>query len=112
VKAAYRSATRFQSQREREADIFRQTIAALRNAPDPKSIARARAVADNQRLWNIVNTLMRDPGNQLPVELRASILSVGLTVQRTMNHSEPDINFLIAVNENMAAALEAGQAVN
>lgn len=112
VKAAYRGATRFQSQREREADIFRQTVAALRGAADPKSVARARAMADNRRLWNIVNTLMRDPGNLLPVDLRASILSVGMTVQREMDRSEPDLDFLIRINDSMAAALESGQTVN
>ena len=112
AKAAYRGATRFQSQREREADIFRQAIADLRAAPDPGSVARARAMADNRRLWNIVNTMMRDPGNQISAELRAAILAVGLAVQREMDKREPDIEFLISVNDNMAAGLEAGQTVN
>jgi flagellar protein FlaF len=112
VKAAYRGATRFQSQREREADIFRQAVATLQGAPEPESAARARAISDNRQLWGIVNTLMRDPGNGLPVDLRASILSVGMAVQREMDRGDPDIGFLIAVNDSMAVALEAGQTVN
>jgi flagellar biosynthesis regulator FlaF len=39
------------------------------------------------------------------VELRASIVSVGLIVQREMDREAPDFDFLIAINENIAAGL-------
>ena len=48
---------------------------------------------------------MRDPLNALPQELRASIVSVGLAVQREMDRDAPDFDFLIAINENIAAGL-------
>jgi flagellar biosynthesis regulator FlaF len=48
---------------------------------------------------------MRDPLNSLPPDLRASIVSVGLAVQREMANDKPDFDFLIAINENIAAGL-------
>jgi flagellar biosynthesis regulator FlaF len=48
---------------------------------------------------------MRDPLNALPQELRASIVSVGAAVQREMDQEKPDFDFLIAINENIAAGL-------
>ena len=48
---------------------------------------------------------MRDPLNALPQNLRASIVSVGLAVQREMDRDAPDFDFLIAINENIAAGL-------
>jgi flagellar biosynthesis regulator FlaF len=48
---------------------------------------------------------MRDPLNTLPRDLRASIVSVGITVQREMERQSPDFDFLIGINENIAAGL-------
>jgi len=67
-----------------------------------------RALADNRRLWITVLDLMRDPSNALPQPLRASIISVGLAVQRDMEHESPDFDFLISINESITAGL-AGQ---
>ena len=64
-----------------------------------------RAIADNRRLWLTVNDLMRDPLNALPQDLRASIVSVGLAAQREMDRDSPDFDFLISINENIAAGL-------
>jgi flagellar biosynthesis regulator FlaF len=105
---AYRTASRFRSQRDQEADVFRQAVAGLRSARDASEIQQIRALADNRRLWMTVTDLMRDPENGLPEPLRASIISVGLTVQREMAREAPDFEFLISVNENLAAGL-AGQ---
>ncbi|MEA2773440.1 MAG: Flagellar protein FlaF, partial [Acetobacteraceae bacterium] len=49
-----------------------------------------------------------DPANALPEPLKASILAVGLAVQRDMDLETPDFNFLISINENITAGL-AGQ---
>ena len=54
----------------------------------PDSIPRVQAIADNRRLWMTVTDLMRDPLNALPPDLRASIVSVGLAVQREMQIDE------------------------
>lgn len=88
--------------------MFRQAIVALKGAKDAGPIQQIRALADNRRLWTTVSDLMRDPGNALPEPLRVSILSVGLAVQREMDQESPDFDFLISINDNIAAGL-AGQ---
>jgi flagellar biosynthesis activator protein FlaF len=105
---AYRTASRFRSQRDQEADVFRQAVAGLQRARDAAQIQQIRALADNRRLWMMVTDLMRDPTNALPEPLRASIISVGRSVQREMDQDTPDFDFLITINEDIAAGL-AGQ---
>ncbi len=104
---AYEAAANHRSPREQEADVFRHAIGALKAAQDAEPLSRVRALADNQRLWLAVTDLMRDPANALPQSLRASIVSVGLAVQREMNRDAPDFDFLISVNENIAAGLSS-----
>jgi len=88
--------------------VFRQTVVALKGAKEAGTIQQIRALADNRRLWMTVTDLLRDPANALPEGLRAAILSVGQTVQREMDQESPDFDFLISINENIAAGL-AGQ---
>jgi flagellar protein FlaF len=95
----------FRSQREQEADVFRRAIGALKASRDAGPVQKVRALADNRRLWMTVGDLMRDPGNALPATLRAAILSVGLAVEREMDRESPDFDFLIDVNEQLAAGL-------
>lgn len=102
---AYEAASVHRSPREQEADIFRRAIGALRAARDAGPVQRVRALADNRRLWMAVGDLMRDPANALPITLRASIISVGMAVEREMDREQPDFAFLIEVNENIAAGL-------
>jgi flagellar biosynthesis activator protein FlaF len=105
---AYRTASRYRSQRDQEADVFRQAVAGLRNSRDAPQIQRIRALSDNRRLWMMVNDLMIDPCNALPDQLKASIISVGRSVQQEMDQEQPDFDFLISINESIAAGL-AGQ---
>ncbi len=102
---AYQQAATHRSVREQEADVFRQATGGLRAARGADNLHRARAIADNRRLWLTVNDLVSDPGNALPTELRASILSVGISVRREMESINPDFEFLISINEHMAAGL-------
>ncbi len=102
---AYQAAATHRSQREQEADVFRRASGALKAARDSDAIRRVQAIADNRRLWITVADLMRDPANALPQDLRASIVSVGIAVQREMERDSPDFDFLIAINENIAAGL-------
>jgi flagellar protein FlaF len=105
---AYKTASRYRSQRDQEADVFRQAIAALKSAKNASPIQQIRALTDNRRLWTTVGDLLRDPGNALPEALRAGLLSVAKTVQREMDQEAPDFDFLISINEEIAAGL-AGQ---
>ena len=102
---AYGAASGYRSLREQEADVFRRVNGALRAARNAGPIQRVRALADNRRLWSAVSDLLRDPANALPRELRAALVSVGFTVQREMDADKPDFEFLIAVNDNIAAGL-------
>ncbi|ODU55309.1 MAG: hypothetical protein ABS99_07700 [Acetobacteraceae bacterium SCN 69-10] len=102
---AYAASSAHRSLRAQEADVFRHANAALRRGQDAGALGRVRALADNARLWTAVIDLMRDPENALPEALRASIVSVGLAVQREMQGPAPDFAFLIAVNDDMAAGL-------
>ena len=102
---AYQIAAAHRTQRAQEADVFRRATGALKAARDADGINRVRAIADNRLLWTTIADLMRDPLNALPQELRAAIVSVGLTVQREMDQDSPNYEFLIAINENIAAGL-------
>ena len=102
---AYDAAATHRSQSVQEADVFSRATGALKAARDSGPLPRIRAIADTRRLWLTVEDLMRDPLNALPQELRASIVSVGLAVQREMDRDSPDFDFLIAINENIAAGL-------
>jgi flagellar biosynthesis regulator FlaF len=102
---AYNTASRYRSHRDQEADVFRYATRGLRNAADAGPIQQIRALADNRRLWTMVIDLMNDPANALPEPLRASIVSLGLTVHREMDGESPDFEFLVSINEQIAAGL-------
>ena len=105
ARRAYAVSAAYRSPREQEADVFRRAVVALRNGRGANPVVQVRALADNARLWSMVIDLMRDPENGLPADLRASIVSVGLAVQREMQRDAPDFDFLISVNEDIAAGL-------
>jgi flagellar biosynthesis regulator FlaF len=105
ARQAYETASRSRSQRDQEADVFRHVNAALRRAGGVGDLARIRALADNRRLWLAMNNLMRDPDNPLPDDTKAGIVSIALSVDRELDQEFPDFAFLIAMNENIVAAL-------
>jgi flagellar biosynthesis regulator FlaF len=102
---AYAASAAHRSLREQDADIFRRANAALREGSGAGPLGRVRALADNGRLWRTVMDLMRDPGNPLPEPLRGAIVAIGHTVHREMNQPAPNFDFLISINENIAAGL-------
>ena len=105
---AYAAASSHRSVRDQEAEVFKRVNYVLRSAIAGRKLDQVRAISDNRRLWSTLLDLLRDPDNALPEELRASIISVGRTVQREMQNTAPNFGFLIAINENLAAGL-AGQ---
>ena len=102
---AYAASSSRRSVRQQEAEIFRYANVALRRAQAEGGVAHSRALADLIRLWNTVIDLVSDPDNALSPELRAAIISVGLAVRRDAESANPDIEFLLSVNENIAAGL-------
>jgi len=104
---AYAASSGRRSVREQEAEVFRLVNAALRRGRDSGGTARVRALADVIRLWTAVLDLVGDPENALPPDLRAAIVSIGLAVRREAQLDDPDFDFLVSVNENIAAGLSA-----
>jgi flagellar biosynthesis regulator FlaF len=103
---AYTAAAVHRGLGEQEADVFRLVNGALRRArTDDDTMTRVRALADNDLLWLTVMDLMRSPSSRLPESLRASLISIGHTVQREIRREPPDIDFLITINENIASGL-------
>ncbi len=102
---AYAAAAVTKTVRQQEAEVFRLVIARLRGSRELGPIARVRALADNRRLWATVADLVRDPCNPLPAPTRAGLLSIAHTVQRAMDADEPNFDFLIAINKNIADGL-------
>jgi len=102
---AYAAASANRSTRELEADIFFLIMARLQSARQSGPLARVRALADNRRLWMAVADLVRDDRNPLPPETRAGILSIGRCVQRELEADEPNFDFLISINRNIAEGL-------
>ena len=102
---AYQDSSRHRTVKVQEAEVFLRVNAALRQASCGSPLARAKALADNELLWLTVMDVLRDPANALPVPLRASVISLGLAVQREQRKTEPDFAFLTGINEQLAAGL-------
>jgi flagellar protein FlaF len=90
--------------REQERDIIALVTQRLRAASASKddAILLARAISDNTTVWYILVSDLASDGNQLPIELRAQIVSVGLAVIREcekLNKSEVDLDFLVSINQ-------------
>jgi flagellar protein FlaF len=108
---AYGAASTLRNQKSQDAEVFRRINFKLRaasEAPIAEKLPRVRAVADNRNLWQAVVTLVRDPENPLPLELRAQIASVGQSVLNSCNSAEPNLDFMMTVNEAIAAGLTGG----
>ncbi len=102
---AYQTRAADRNFREQEADVFRRATAALREAQSADELTRTRAVADNRRLWGTLIAVLKDPDNTLPAPLRGSLISVGMVVQRELEADEPDLPFVIGINEQITAGL-------
>jgi len=105
ARRAYQATRLAMDPREQEADVFRRVTGTLKASLEQEGILRARAIADNRRLWIALEASLRHPANQLPQATKLSILSVGRAVLREMEAEKPDLPFLIEVNEQLAAGL-------
>lgn len=102
---AYASASVNRTVRQQEADLFFLILARLQTARQAGHLARIRALADNRRLWAAVSDVLRDGDNLLPAETRAGLLSIGRCVQREMDSVDPNFDFLVTINRNIAEGL-------
>ncbi len=104
--AAYR---RHLSPKQLEAEVFARAARTARAAASSgRPTERARALADNQRLWNATLAIVLDPNNTLPDQLRASIGSLAHAVLRECDSQEGDLEFVAEMAEQLAAGLFVG----
>ena len=103
---AYAAASVNRTTRQQEADIFRLVTRRLQAAR--QAGARWRASGrwrTTGGFGSTVSDLVRDGDNPLPPETRAGLVSIGLTVQREMDTDEPNFDFLITINKQIAEGL-------
>lgn len=105
ARKAYMQTRQAMAPREQEADVFRRVTGALKVALEQEGIVRARAIADNRRLWIALEASIRHPANQLPQQTKVTMLNVGRAVLREMESTQPDLGFLIEVNEQVTEGL-------
>ncbi|MFL5295377.1 MAG: flagellar biosynthesis regulator FlaF [Phenylobacterium sp.] len=120
LQAYQQAATRAESPRELEYRLFAQVTLALMEAAkaDPNDFgARVDALDWNRRVWTVLGDDCASPGNQLPAQLRASIISLALWVGRHTSaviRREEEIEPLIDVNrlimQGLAPASDAAAA--
>lgn len=107
LQAYQKAATWAESPRQMEYRLFAQVTLALMEAAkaDPRDLsARVDALDWNRRVWTALSDDCSSPGNGLPPQLRASIISLAIWVGRHtskvirgQDHVEPliDINRMI-----------------
>ena len=116
LQAYQQAATRAESPRETEYRLFAQVTLALMEAAklDPVEIGRRVDALDwNRRVWNVLQIDCASPENGLPVELRASIISLAIWVTRHTSaviRREEEIQPLIDVNRMIMQGLSGGTA--
>ena len=111
LQAYKTAATRAESPREMEYRLFGQVTRALMHAStvDKSDITtRIDAIDWNRRLWSTLARDCSEPGNALPPQVRASIISLSLFVGRhssVVMRGEDDFETLIEINKIMMQAL-------
>jgi flagellar protein FlaF len=111
LKAYRTTVARAESPRELEyrlfGDVTRSLINASKLAPDDIA-GRIDALDWNRRLWSMLSTDCALPSNQLPIELRANIISLSLWVNRhssSVMRGEEQFDPLIDLNRTIMQGL-------
>ena len=114
LQAYQQAATRAESPRDTEYRLFAQVTRALIEAAamDPSEIGRRADALDwNRRVWSTFASVCGQPENQLPPQLRASIISLSIWVGKHTSlviRREDDIEPLIEVNRMIMQGLAGG----
>ncbi|WP_165187665.1 flagellar biosynthesis regulator FlaF [Caulobacter soli] len=115
LRAYQQTATRTENPREMEYRLFGQVTRALlaaSEAPADDIATRIDALDWNRRVWSALATDCSLPENTLPMQLRASIISLSLWVGRhssAIMRKEEDFEPLIEINRMIMQGL-AGRA--
>lgn len=111
LQAYKQAATRTESPREMEYRLFGQVTRALMHAAtvDSTDVAtRIDALDWNRRLWSTLATDCADPGNSLPMPLRAQIISLSIFVGKQSSAIMRDgesFDILIDLNRSIMQGL-------
>jgi len=110
IKAYQRAATQAEAPRELEYRAFGKATADLVRAKEAglKFAALAEALETNRKLWNVLAADCALPENQLPLQLRAQIVSLALWVARYSSEVLRDgaeLDPLIEINKTMMEGL-------
>jgi len=72
--------------RDRERQLFMEAVRAMEacDADPADMMSRVRAIAAVNRLWSALLCDLATPENQLPVDLRAKLVSIGIFVLRRL----------------------------
>jgi flagellar protein FlaF len=111
LRAYQQAATRAENPREMEYRLFGQVTRALMDAsqaPVDDFATRIDALDWNRKVWSALATDCALPENQLPVELRASIVSLSLWVGRhssAVMRKEEEFEPLIEINRMIMQGL-------
>ena len=93
-----------QTMRARERQAMDRVIAMLRTAQEkgPGSRERVEALFYLRRLWTIFLDDLNDPNNELPAQLRAGIISIGIwmmkEIDRVRSGLTNDLTPMIEIN--------------
>jgi flagellar protein FlaF len=110
LKAYQQTQKKFANPRDTEYRLFAQITSALINTKElPRTDQRLiSAVTRNRELWSTLAVDCSDDANQLPKELRASIISLSLWVSRytsSVMRERADIAPLIDINRTIMEGL-------
>ena len=116
LQAYHQAATRAENPRETEYRLFTQVTLALMEAAkcDPADTrGRIDALDWNRRVWSVLGDDCASPQNKLPVELRASMISLSIWVGKHTSaviRREEEIEPLIDINRMIMQGLAASGA--
>jgi len=116
--AAYQSVRRLsEAPRDTEHRLMGQITGEMIVARDAKKVGAGLAdpLYRNREMWNLFSADCAAPGNELPHQLRASIISIALWVDRFSSEviaGHESIDDLIEVNRSVMEGLAAHRLVN
>lgn len=111
LSAYQRTRTITEHPRATECRLMRQITGELIAARDAglTGLSLKSVLSRNREVWNVFTADCGTGGNKLPVELRASIVSLGLWVERYTSDvmtGRDDIEALIDVNRSLIEGLQ------
>jgi len=101
-----------QTMRARERAAMDRVIGMLRAAQEkgPLSRERVEALFYLRKLWTIFLDDLKDPDNELPAQLRAGLISIGIwmmkEIDRVHSGSTDDLTPMIEINEIICDGLK------